>query len=310
MTWAQAEQFLIPFQLIFIMLGMGSTLSVDDFRKIVRYPVSLAVGLGVQVVLIPLLGFGFVQLFRLDSSWALGIILITAVPGGAFSNLLTFFARGNVALSVSITAITSIGCVVTFPLIIKILAGGHLASGVSLPFGRTMLEVLCYLVLPVIAGMVVYRRASAETAKRVSMWCVRISVAFIIAIAVGSLWSKRIRVEAYGWTPPMLILLFGIVMHLGASQTCRWLGLADEDTAAAAIEVSVRNIGLGLLPLKYLFVPGSEAYGHALYSLLFYAGISMFMAFPVVILHRSGRGVFALGARRPRASQHTDHSDI
>ena len=98
---AFVEAYFVPIQLALAMLGMGATLTVQDFIDVVRDPRGLALGWALQLVFVPLAAFAFVELLELEPGWAVGLCLVAVVPGGTFSNLLTFLGRGNLALSIS-----------------------------------------------------------------------------------------------------------------------------------------------------------------------------------------------------------------
>lgn len=280
------------------MLGMGATMTLGDFRGIVKDPRGLGIGLVLQVVCVPLIALAFIHGLGLEKGWAVGLLLVSVVPGGAFSNLLTFLSKGNVALSISITTLTTLGCILTVPLALRFAAGTFLPSDFAFPVARIVREIFGYLLAPLALGMVV-RRVAPGRAARFSTWCIRASLALILAISVGSVGSGRIRVIAYGWQPPLVIFLFGVALALLIPQLSRMLGRYDEDTVAIGLEVTVRNVGLGLL-LVHFFFPGQEAQGHVLYSGLFYAGVSPFFALPLLFLHRLGRGAVPFRKPHPR----------
>jgi bile acid:Na+ symporter, BASS family len=293
-----SPEVLIPAQLGLAMFGMGATLSVRDFGGIARDPSGLAIGLGLQLVMVPLIALGFTWVFAMPEGWAVGLLLVSVVPGGAFSNLLTFLGRGNTPLSISMTVAATTGCIVTVPLILDLVAAGHLADDFAFPRTRIVFEIFAYLLVPLAIGMITYR-LSERWAPRLSVWAIRGSVLLIVLITVDALGSGRIQVMAYGVVPPLLIILFGLVLAVAVPVACRLAGRYDEDTVALGIEVTVRNIGVALLLVQFFF-PGTEANGHVLYTCLFYAGLSAFLAVPMALLHRAGRSPVLLLPRRAR----------
>lgn len=292
------ETYAIPAQLALAMLGMGATLRPRDFLAVVRDPRGLALGFLLQVALVPAIAVGFAQVFGMTAGWAVGLFLVAVVPGGAFSNLLTFLGRGNTALSISITLLSTSLCVITVPLILRLVAAAHLPDNFSFPTHRIVLEIGAYLIAPLCAGMVCLRLLPGF-AEGLSKWSIRLSVALIILITVVSVGSGRIKVGEYGWVPPARILLFAVALVAMIPHLCRLFGRYDEDTLAIGIEVIVRNVGVGLLLIRFFF-PGTETQGHVLYTCLFYAGISGFFAVPQVLLHRYGRSPVFLRAPKRR----------
>ena len=288
------EGYGVPAQLALAMLGMGATLSVSDFLGVLRYPKGLFIGLLLQLGYVPAVALAFTYIFGLSDGWAVGLFLVAVVPGGAFSNLLTYLGRGNTPLSIAVTVAATAGCVVTVPLMLGLLASSYLPDDFEFPTQRIVLEIGAYLIIPLIVGMVIYRRS--RHAESISKWGVRASMALIGLITMSALGSGRIKVPEYGWQPPAIILLFGVTLAITVPHLCRLLGRHDDDTVALGIEVTVRNIGVGLL-LIHFFFPDSDAQGHVLYTCLFYAGASGFFAVPLVLLHRFGKSVVI--GRRP-----------
>jgi BASS family bile acid:Na+ symporter len=286
---AFVETYLIPAQLALAMLGMGATLSVREFVDVFRSPRGLAVGIALQWVFVPALAFGFIEVFDLAPGWAVGLCLIAVVPGGAFSNLMTFLGRGNVPLSISVTVTTTVACVVTVPLLLRILASSYLPEGFTLPLGRIVLEIGVYLLIPLTIGMAIHR-ADELRSRWVSRWSIRATIVLLVLITISSLQSGRIDIGEYGLRPPVLILVFGILLAAVTPVLVRGLRFYDDDTVALTCEVAVRNMGIGLLLVRFFF-PGEPAQGHVLYTCLFYAGLGGFASVPIAVSHRLGRPV-------------------
>ncbi len=293
-----AERFLIPIQLVLAMVGMGATLTLKDFAVIARDPRGLALGLGLQLVFVPALAVGFIAAFGLSKGWAVGLLLVAVVPGGAWSNLLTYLGKANVPLSISVTTASTLGCIVSIPLLLELLAGAHLPEHFVLPTRRIIFEIFAYLLVPLSAGMVLLR-AAPRAAPVLSVWAIRTSVLFIVLITVAALGSGRMKFAEYGWMPAILLISFGLVLVNATLQGLRLLGCYDDDNLALSIEVTIRNVGVALLMVPAFF-PGEEAQGHVLYTCLFYAGLSFFLAVPAVLRHRKGGGAAPLRAPNPR----------
>lgn len=282
------EAYGVPAQLALAMLGMGATLAVKDFLDVLKYPKGLIIGLVLQLGYVPAVAVAFTYIFGLSPGWAVGLFLVAVVPGGAFSNLLTFLGKGNTPLSIAMTVAATAGCVVTVPLMLGLLASSYLPDDFSFPTQRIVLEIGAYLIIPLIIGMFVYRYS--RYAETVSKWGVRLSMLLIGVITLSALGSGRIKVPEYGWQPPAIIVLFGLTLAITVPHLSRLTRRYDDDTVALGIEVTVRNIGVALL-LIHFFFPDTEAQGHVLYTCLFYAGCSGFFAVPLLLLHRFGKPV-------------------
>lgn len=122
---------LLPLSLGVIMLGLGMGLSVDDFRRVARYPRAVLVGLGLQTLLLPWVAFGLAIVLGLEPQLAVGLMLLAASPGGATANIYSHLARGDVALNITLTAINSLLCLLTLPLILGMSLEFFLGPGSS-----------------------------------------------------------------------------------------------------------------------------------------------------------------------------------
>ncbi len=293
-----AEAWLVPLQLVLAMFGMGATLSARDFAQIFRHPAGLALGLSLQLLMVPLLALLFIKGLDLSPGWAVGLLLLAAVPGGAASNLFTFLGRGNVPLSIAVTLSTTMLCMGTIPAILAVFATQFLPSAVEIPTGRIVLDILRYLLIPLSVGMLVFRYVPSH-AERLSKWSIRGSLLLILTVAIAATGSGRIKMGEYGWEPPLIIVSFGLVLSVITAQICRLAKRFDDDTTALTIEVTVRNTGIGLLLVQFFF-PGQPEQGHVLYSCLFYAGISGALMLPALLRNRAGKSPVWFRARYAR----------
>ncbi|MEM9073290.1 MAG: bile acid:sodium symporter [Myxococcota bacterium] len=292
---AIAETYLVPLQLLLAMFGMGATLGVRDFAVVLKDPRGLALGLALQLFFVPLVALLLITAFQLGPGWAVGLVLVAAVPGGATSNLLTFLGKGSVPLSIAVTTASTLGCVLTVPLLLELMASQALPADFVFPIARVFRDIGLYLFAPLAVGMVVYRW-SPERSKVLSTWAIRGSVAVVITIAVAALGSGRIEPLGYGLGPPAILVLFMAVLFFVTPHLIRLAGRSDPDAVALTIEVVVRNIGIALLLVHYFFPTQLELQGHVLFSCLFFSGLSAPFAIPIIVRHRLGKSP-ALGRR-------------
>jgi BASS family bile acid:Na+ symporter len=228
-------------------------------------------------------------------------LLVAVVPHGALSNVITFVGRGNVPLSIALTAVTTLACLVTVPLALRALAAGQLPDRFVLPTGRLLVEIGGYLLLPLVTGMVI-RRLVPERADRISRLAVNASLVLVGVITVGALGSGRIRVVEYGLVPPLRIVAFAVLIAVCTAVLSYLLGRREEDTMTLVVDVTIRNIGLGLLLVRFFF-PGQPEQGHALYTCLFFAGLAPWLALPVALMHRAGWRLLRLRRRGAEAGK-------
>jgi bile acid:Na+ symporter, BASS family len=145
-------QVFLPAALFIIMLGMGLSLVMDDFRRVMRYPAAVAAGLVLKLALMPLVTLGLLLWLPMDAELAVGFMLLAACPGGATTNLIVNLAKGDVALSITLTAIASIITVFTIPVIVNLGLLQFLGESreITLPLGKTIAQILAITVIPVI----------------------------------------------------------------------------------------------------------------------------------------------------------------
>ena len=172
--------------LLLLMFGMGMGLAVDDFRRVIKIPKAALVGIFGQLVLLPLVGFTLCFTLNLSGEVALGVMLLTLCPGGVLSNLFTLLARGDVALSVTMTSISSLVTVFTLPVAINLsmLYFSDSSIHISLPLLKTALQIMIITIIPVSLGMVIFHRAPAF-AERARHWVRTGCMMFLPLVIMG-----------------------------------------------------------------------------------------------------------------------------
>ncbi len=287
--YVQNEYWFAAAQLVLAMLGMGATLTGKDFRDLAREPLAVTVGTAVQLVAVPLTAYLFLRLFGIQGGVAVGIALIAAIPGGTVSNIFTFLSRGNSALSISITGITTLACLLTTPLILSLLISQQLPEDFTMPRGQVISEIALTLLLPLAVGMA-YLYMYPRTAAAFSRWCIRGSLLGILFIVVGSAIAGRLDAAAFGVHNMLLVTLFTLVLTVMAWGVPRLLKLAPADVTAIEFEVVVRNINLGVLIKASLFpaaAAGTAALGDmVLFSLLLYGALQLLIGAPLIWMAR------------------------
>lgn len=288
--YIQYEYWVAAFQLIFAMLGMGATLTVKDFKDVIKIPRSVSIGILIQLLLVPAIAFLFISSANLTAGVIAGIALIAAVPGGTTSNIFTYMARGNIPLSISITGITTIACLVTTPLVMTLLASNYLPTDFSMPTGQIIRDIALTLILPLAVGMLLLRIAPAQSAV-ISKWSIRLSLVGILLIVIGSSSAGRLDLDAFGTQNLLWVLAFAILLTLVSGLASKALKLSREDGTAIEMEVIVRNINLAVLIKASMFpaiagVSGSSLGDTVLFTVLLYGGLQLLIAFIMIILRR------------------------
>jgi BASS family bile acid:Na+ symporter len=261
------------------MLGMGLVLSTDDFREVFRRPRALGVGLGLQLLAVPLIAFSVSRALPLEVGIVAGLALVAAVPGGAFSNVVTYLAGGNIALSISLTAITTVGALATTPMLLGIMLAENMPPDFVMPVGRVATDITLALLLPLFLGMLVGARLEVQLRRRLARAAILASLAVVAAMVAGGAGSGRLDVTAYGWTPPLVVIGIAFCFTQVADLTTRLAGLGDRDRAAVSIEVTLRNMNLALLVKASIFpaVAGvADPIGDGMFFVaLVYGGVQM-----------------------------------
>jgi BASS family bile acid:Na+ symporter len=232
----------LPLALALIMGTLGLALTPADFRRIVEAPRGIAIGLANLLVVSPALGFAMAALFGLDPVLAVGLVLLAASPGGTLANLLTHVARGETALSVSMTALSSVAAVITVPLYlalaIDVFGADTLGDDVSML--GVVARVFAITLIPLSIGMAYRARHPAEALaleprlKRAAL----VAFVLVVAGAVASEWDRL--TESFGTVAPAALALNVAAMSVSFS-VARAARLADRSATAIAMELGVHN---------------------------------------------------------------------
>ncbi len=295
--YVQHEYWFAAAQLILAMLGMGATLSPSDFGRVFADPRGLGVGIVLQLVMVPLLAYGFITMLEGGVGGtvglAVGLAVCASIPGGTVSNIFTYFARGHIALSIALTAATTVACLVTTPIILGLLITQYLPEGFVMPAGRIAAEIGLCLLLPLVLGMA-YLRFLPGTSGLFSRWCIRGSLFVIGLIVIGALGAGRLDLQSFGLVNIGWVFAFALLLMIISRVVPRLLGNSWQDTVAINIEITVRNTNLGLLIKASLFpaaVGVADPVGdHALFAILLYGGVMLIFGGCLIGLYRTQAG--------------------
>lgn len=276
----------LPIAIAIIMCGIGMTLSGGDFRRIAQRPKPVLIGLVGHYLLLPLLGFGVAWLYRLPTEFAVGLVLVAACPSGSTSNALTYLARGNVALAVTLTVISALVTFLSVPLLVSLalqLFGGE-ARDIRLPVGQTVVHLAALVLVPVLLGMVV-RRFAPGFVRRVEPWVSKFALAFLLLLIVGIAISERENLPTWlAQMGPAAMTLCCAAIGLGFLLG-RVGGLALRDAITVGMEVGVQNSTLAIVIALTLLQSPQVALPGAIYGLLMY--------FPALAMAAWGRRAVA-----------------
>ena len=236
-------QIFLPISLAIIMFGMGLTLVVNDFTRLFTYPKEIIIGLCNQLVLLPLIGFLIILLFDLNSSMAIGIMILSLCPGGPTSNLITQVARGNIGLSVTLTALASLITVFTIPIILSkaiTYFTGETDIVIELPIVQTMIQILVITVIPVSIGMLIRKKNEAFAVRMERPMRIASTVLFIIIFLLVMFANKDLIVQAMKEVGLATLLLNLSTMTLGYL-TAKVFGMKGKSQISITIESGIQN---------------------------------------------------------------------
>ena len=236
-------QILLPISLAIIMFGMGLSLVSGDFTRLFTYPKAVLVGLCNQLMFLPLIGFTIVVLFGLDPSMAIGVMIISICPGGPTSNLITQVSRGNIGLSVTLTALSSLITVFTIPILLsKFIAyfSGDTDVVIQIPILETMLQILVITVIPVSIGMMIRKRREAFALRMEKPMRTASTVLFVIIFLIIIIANKDNLIQAMKEVGLPTLLLNLSTMGLGYL-SAKLFGITGKSQISITIESGIQN---------------------------------------------------------------------
>lgn len=251
----------LPVGLALIMASLGLGLRVADFTRIARQPRGIVLGLANLLVLSPVLAFGVAALYGLDPVFAVGLVLLGASPGGTMANLLTHLARGDTALSVSMTALSSLLAVITVPLYLTLAVsvfGAEVGTDVSVL--GVVLPVFAVTIVPLIVGMTIHARAPVWTVRRRPLVS-RIALGCFVLIVVGAVATEVEAVSAHADELILATLTLNLLAMASSYGLSRAARLTEGQATAVALELGVHNsalaIAIGSLLIDELTIPAA-----------------------------------------------------
>ena len=275
-------EIFLPIALGVIMLGMGLSLTVDDFKRIALYPKATIIGLTCQLLVLPVVAFGMLHLLQLPPELAVGVMLLAFCPGGATSNLLSNLARADIALSITLTAISSTITVFTIPYFVNLSMEYFIGEGkyVELPFLQAMLQILAVTIIPVSIGMIL-KSNYPNTAQRFVKPVKIASAIFIVILIFGVIIKERNNIAGYFAQVGTVTFLINILILAIGFGVARMFKLNHAQSSAISIESGIQNGTLAIaIATSTLLLNNTEmAIPAAVYSLIMFGtgGLAVFI---------------------------------
>jgi len=271
---------ILPLALAFIMFTLGLGLSISDFSNVFKKPKNFLIGLISQLFFLPIVGLILVIIWSLPIEIAIGVMLIAAAPGGVTSNILTYFARGDVALSVSLTAVMSLLSAVSVPIVlaisIELIGDSSLPESISLT--GIALSMFLIVTLPVLLGMGVRSFLNSLTLK-IEKSARFISTLLFILVLLGAILAEKENVVSYFAQTGLVVLALNIIMMLIAFYWSGFFGMGISQKKAIAIECGLQNGTLAIFVGTSVFGGGLYIIPAATYSLVMYLTSLIFIYF-------------------------------
>ena len=254
--------------LAFIMWGMGLSLVIDDFRRVVKYPKAIFVGLLNQIILLPIVAFVLLNVFQVTPDIAIGMMILSACPGGPTTNLLTHLAEGDTALSITLTAINSFVTLITIPFIVNYALEffAETSQFIQLPVLDTIKTIFTITLIPVILGMVMHYYLPIFS-KKMSQPVKIISAILLTIIMLGILYGEKERVPEYLRQLGIVAFIINIATMTMGYFTGRLFQLSDKQGVTIAIESGIQNGTLAIMIAITLLENPTYAIAPVVYSL-------------------------------------------
>ncbi len=236
--------------LMLIMLGMGVHLKVDDFKRVLSRPAPVAAGIFLHYLVMPLAAWGLAKLFHMPPDLAAGMILVGSVASGTASNVMIFLAKGDVALSVTISSVSTLVGVFATPLLTRL----YVAADIQVDIAGMLLSILKIVIIPIALGLVIHHTLP-RLVKAVEPWLPAFSMVCILAIITAVVAGSAANIASVG-----LVVIVAVIMHnaiglLGGYWGGRLFGFDESTCRTLALEVGMQNSGLAAALGKIYFTP-------------------------------------------------------
>ena len=271
---------ILPLALAFIMLTLGLGLTGQDFIRVIKQPKDFLIGLLSQIILLPIVAFIIIKIWPISPELAIGVMIIASAPGGVTSNILTSLARGDVALSISLTAVISLLSVITVPFVVltsvDLLGLNNITENISLL--SMAIQMFLIVAAPTFLGMIIRKYANNFTLK-FEPTAKKISVALFIIVLIGAILSEKENLINYFAQAGLITLLLNILMMILAYNLAKIFGSGSQQKKAISIECGLQNGTLAIFVGTVLFGGGVYIIPAATYSLIMFLTSILFVFF-------------------------------
>ena len=267
-----------PFALALIMFGLGLGLTTTDFSRVIKNPKDFFVGFFSQLILLPIVALGLVFLLNLPTTIAVGLMIIAAAPGGVTSNILTKFAKGDVALSVTLTAVTSLVCILSVPFVVinsANIIGVSISSDISI--AKVALKMALVVTVPVLFGMIIRKMFSNFILSKINLIDKLSGILFVIVFTAIYI-EERNNILAYILQAGLAVLILNIVMMTLAFLIAKKFTSGISQQKCIAIEGGLQNGTVAVFVATLIFDDVAFIIPTAAYALIQYLTGFLFIA--------------------------------
>ena len=267
-----------PLALALIMLGLGLGLGVNDFKRVLQNPKIFFVGIFSQIVLLPIIAYILILVIKVPTAIALGVMIIAAAPGGVTSNVMTKFARGDVALSISLTAVCSLISIISVPLIVfssaKLIGVSNISEEITMT--GIALKMAGVVTLPVFIGMIIRKFTENFISNNIKF--IERTTGFLFLIVFAAIWiEERNNILSYLSQAGVIVLTLNIVMMIFAYYLAKVFSSNIEQRRCIAIECGLQNGTLAVFVATQIFNDIIYIIPTAAYALIMYITAFIFM---------------------------------
>lgn len=267
----QISTIILGVSLMVIMLGMGLSLVVEDFKRIFFQPKAILIGLCNQILILPLIAFGLAVLFSVKPEIAVGLMILAACPGGPTSNLISHLAKADTALSVTLTAFSSFITILTIPFIINFSLEYFLDQSTFIQLNKTetFLQILIIVIIPIAVGMLI-RNYKDEFALKMAKPVRIASAILLVLVIIGILIKEKETIFPSLKETGFIILILNLVVMVFAYFSAKTFKIANRRALSIAIESGIQNGTLGITVAVVLLKNSAFAIVPAVYSLIMF----------------------------------------
>jgi bile acid:Na+ symporter, BASS family len=269
---------LLPVALGVIMLGLGLSLTLGDFKRIIVYPRAVAIGLACQMLILPAVCLGIAHIFDLSAPLAVGMMLLAASPGGATANLFSHLAKGDVALNITLTAVNSVLSLITLPLIVNYSLEHFMGEGRSIPLQFSkVVQVVALVLIPVAIGMLI-RSRKPSVADRLDKPVRILSAVFLVLVIGSAIAKERANLGDFFQQVGLAALAFNLASLLVGYVIPRVFRVETKQAVAIGMEIGIHNgtLAIAIASSPSLLNNPMMAVPPAIYSLIMFATATLF----------------------------------